>query len=150
MSIQSAHPRRFDAARRSASLRLLGALAVCALGVGCGAPLSGRYQGKCSLGEGTGAFTMPIDHDLVEAEDGRIEGFGSFKFNDFTFTGESLGRRSDEKVQIDVVGEAGGYTLTVRVIGEANEELTEIDGRCGFVDQGVPYEGDIALKLAEE
>lgn len=153
MSIQSAKAPPPSSAARSGAASFLAPVGVLALlfGLsGCGSALSGRFQGTCELGEGTGRFSMPIDHDLVENGEGKITGFGSFRFNDFTFTGEALGERSGEHVLVDVLGEAGGYTLTVRVIGEADEDLTKIDGQCGFVDQGAPFSGAVNMKRAED
>lgn len=143
MSILSAHPLRALAAR-------LGGLALALGASGCAPALSGRFQGTCELGEGTGRFSMPIEHDLAEDAEGALSGFGSFRFNDFTFTGEATGARSDEHMLVDVVGEAGGYTLTVRVIGEADEALGKINGECGFVDQGAPFSGDVSMKRVED
>ena len=116
-------------------------------GAFCTPEVDAAGEARCEAVLGIGAHVLTF---LVEDGEGKITGFGSFRFNDFTFTGEALGERSGEHVLVDVIGEAGGYTLTVRVIGEADEELTKIDGQCGFVDQGAPYSGAVNMKRAED
>lgn len=137
------------ARRRAPRSRAVGpvALLLGAVGLaGCAAPpFEGEFQGTCNVGEGTDAFALPIEFTVIEGDEGDVLGYGAFRFNDYTFTGEAAGERADERVMVDVTGVAGGYTITVRVIGEVNEELSAVEGRCGFVDQGEGFVGGVKM-----
>jgi hypothetical protein len=136
-------PRSTDALRGGARAALLLAAAGLA---GCGAPpFEGQFRGTCNVGEGTDAFALPIEFTVIEGDEGDVLGYGAFRFNEYTFTGEAAGSRADERVMVDVIGVAGGYTITVRVIGEVNEELSAVEGRCGFVDQGEGFVGGVKM-----
>ena len=58
------------------------ALLAAALLPACGAgPFEGEFQGTCAVGDGTDAFTLPIEFTVVEGDEGELVGFGAFRFN---------------------------------------------------------------------
>jgi hypothetical protein len=132
--------------KRSPSCGLL-MVAGFALGLGaCAQPLDGAWSGTCAVGEGSDQFELPVAFDVLELEDGRLGGSGTFQFVGYTFTGEAEGEHFEDHVRVDVIGVYGGYTLTVRVLGDVDAEFTKIDGHCGFMDQGVPWEGPVLME----
>ncbi len=110
---------------------------------GCGGGVVGYWTGVCDAGIGVDRFDMDMHLEIDGLDGDRVEGGGAFRYNDFLFTGELKGNRDDDALDVDIVGVAGGYTITNRVLLERVGD--ELEGVCAMTDQDELLEGEITF-----
>ena len=93
----------------------------------CGPHLGGQWEGSCSGVSPDGVFAVPF----VVHFDGD-QGHGRFGYNGYTFKGDAWSERDGSDVSIDLDGVAGGYLITLSVIGMIDGN--DITGDCSFLD----------------
>ncbi len=114
---------------------------------GCGRSIRGAWKGTCEAGVGVEAFDMPMVLEVQERDGDKVKGGGAFQYKDFPFTGALTGTFDDDALDAEIEGEAGGYTITTRVLLDRFDD--ELDGICAFEDQGVLYEGEVIFSAFE-
>jgi len=108
---------------------------------GCSAGLVGdTWSGTCVLGEASLAWVMPVEITFVRDIRGELLGEGVYGYDDRDFKGVVEGKIAGTDISMSLPGVYGGYTLTLLVEAEL-EDQDEMVGICEF--DGV--QGDFEL-----
>ena len=111
----------------------------------CSAGLVGDpWAGTCVLGEAGDAWVMPIEITFVRDIHGELLGEGLYVYDDRDFKGVVEGKIAGEDISMSLPGVYGGYTVTLLVEAELDDE-DEMTGICQF--DGV--QGDFELERSE-
>jgi hypothetical protein len=116
------------------------------LGLGCIPSIMGEWDGVCEVETTAGSLSIPFEMDIdEERQDGTLLGDGWYDYEGYRFKGKLSGDRDHRSGNVDMrlVGEYGGYTVTLEVDVDLNGNADEADGDCIF--DGA--EGDVELEL---
>ena len=126
---------------------LAAALLVPLLCSGCSPGLvDDEWEGECELGEGAGAWNLPVKIVFSRDVGGELLGEGEFDFDGRTWKGEVEGELYTEgKLDFSLPAVAGGFIYTLMVDAEIEAE-DDIEGACSFDLTTGTIEGEFNLE----